>query len=147
MQHLHPFTRKPAHIFLGDLTGIFIPRKPRCSQSSEGWGCGPTPDALLLAPRATERFLRPVKPAGCAQGSKIQQIPGQLSGGSYFVKGHTEIKTLKIFENVNYRLAKLTRDCTCSLWMNSCMDRVIYSLFMTCKIIISMKNIISVLWS
>ncbi len=72
-------------------------------------GSGPTPDALLLAPRATERFLRLVKPAGCAQGSKIQQIPGQLSGDSYFVKGHTKPKTLQIFESDNYRLTKLIR--------------------------------------
>lgn len=79
---------------LGNLSGFFIPRKPRGSQSRQDWGSGPTPDALLLAPRATERFLRPVKPAGCAQGSKIQQIPGQLSGDSYFVNGHTEPKTL-----------------------------------------------------
>lgn len=58
---------------------------------------GRTPDALLLAPMATERFLRPVKPAGCAQGSKIQQIPGQLSGDRYFVNSHTEPKILQIF--------------------------------------------------
>lgn len=77
----------------------------------------PTPDAPLLAPRATERFLRPVKAAGCAQGSKIQEIPGQISGGSYFVKGHEELKkkTLKIFGNVNYRLCKLNRLSKCSL--------------------------------
>ena len=91
-----------------NLTSFFIPRKPESSQSGEDWG--PTPDALLLAPRATERFLRPVKPAGCAQGSKIQHIPGQLSGDSYFVNGQTH----QIFEIGNYRLTKLIRDRACS---------------------------------
>lgn len=70
---------------------------------------GSTPDAVLLAPRATERFLRPVKPAGCAQGSKIQQIPGQLSGDSDSVNGHTEPRTLQIFQKVNYRLSDSIR--------------------------------------
>lgn len=99
---------------LGNITGFFIPRKPRGSQSTETWGSGLTPDALLLAPRATERFLKPVKPAGCAQGSKIQQIPGQLSGDSYFVNGHTEPQTLLIFENGTYRLTKLISNHGCS---------------------------------
>lgn len=102
-QHKHIFYTAPFYnsssqlvtLSLGNLTVVFIPRKP---------DTGPTPDALLLAPRATERFLRPVKPAGCARGSKIQQIPGQLSGDSYSVNGHTGPKTLQIFENVNYRL-------------------------------------------
>lgn len=103
----------PISLSLGNLTGFFIPRKPWGSQIRDDWGSGPTPDALLLAPRATERFLKPVKPAGCAQGSKIQQIPAQLSGESYFVNDHTEPKILQIFENVNYRLTKLIRDNTC----------------------------------
>lgn len=70
---------------------------------------GSTPDAVLLAPRATERFLRPVKPAGCAQGSKNQQIPGQLSGDSDSANGHTEPRTLQIFQKVNYRLTDSIR--------------------------------------
>lgn len=63
-----------------------------------------------------------MKPAGCAQGSKIQQIPGQLSGDSYFVNGHTEPKTLQIFENGNYRLTKLIRDQTWRILL----DEVLY---------------------
>lgn len=124
-------------VSLGNLTVFFIPRKP---------DTGPTPDALLLAPRATERFLRPVKPAGCAQGSKIQQIPGQLSGDSYFVNGHTEPKTLQIFENVNYRLSNLIRwSFDKYYWMKSCMDVLIYSCILPYTIFIKIRNIISVL--
>lgn len=124
-------------VSLGNLTVFFIPRKP---------DTGPTPDALLLAPRATERFLRPVKPAGCAQGSKIQQIPGQLSGDSYFVNGHTEPKTLQIFENVNYRLSNLIRwSFDKYYWMKSCVDVLIYSCILPYTIFIKIRNIISVL--
>lgn len=108
---LHSGPSQPVSISLENLTCFFIPRKPWGGQSRENWGL--TPDALLLAPRATERFLRPVKPAGCAQGSKIQQIPGQLSGDSYFVNGHTELKTFQIFENSNYRLNKSIKDGAC----------------------------------
>lgn len=104
------------------LTCFFIPRKPWGGQSRENWGL--TPDALLLAPRATERFLRPVKPAGCAQGSKIQQIPGQLSGDSYFVNGHTELKTLKISESGGNRLNNSIKDQAC------CSDE--YKMFRNC---------------